>query len=218
MNRRRNKGSGTRGRAAAVLAGLAVGAGIVAPGASAQELADYDYANLRFSAIGAEAVFVDPSQNETTVGVGLRADLGWLGPFIRVVPRLAYWKADVSQSSVDELEAQLEKAAGLEPGTLDLGKIQRSAYVIGMDLQWTLPEPAFAPYLGIGVDGYVLNDDGDAIQGTFLDDTVVTLGASAVGGLEYDFPRGLRLYAELRGTLVSDARNLAVQTGVAWRF
>jgi hypothetical protein len=75
-----------------------------------------------------------------------------------------------------------------------------------------------APYLGLGLDAYLVDDSGDAIEGTFLADAVVTAGVSAVGGLEWDIRRHLRVYAEARGTLVTSASNLIFLGGVAYRF
>ena len=54
--------------------------------AAAQNLEEYDYANLGVRAIGAEILFVDASQNEGTFGLGAKIDLGFLGPGVRVVP------------------------------------------------------------------------------------------------------------------------------------
>jgi hypothetical protein len=65
---------------------------------------------------------------------------------------------------------------------------------------------------------YVLNDSGPAIQGTFLDGAVVTAGLSIVGGLELEVGNHLRLYSDVRGTLVTAASNVAVYAGVAYRF
>ena len=145
-----------------------------------QGLEEYDYTNLGLRGIGIEAFTVDASQNESTLGIGAKLDLGFLGPSIRVVPRFGYWKADVDGNQVSELEAQLEEASGLTPGSISLGTIDRSAYIFGTDFQWTSRSAKVSPYIGAGLDVYILNDDGDAIRDTFLDDVVVTAGVSGV--------------------------------------
>ena len=183
-----------------------------------QSLEDYDYTNLGFKAFGAEATWVDPSQNESTIGVGIRADLGFLGPYIRIVPRAAWWNAEVNDSAVRELEQQLEEVSDLPPGSINLGTLERTAWILGVDAQWTLQEAFVAPYLGVGLELYFLDDDGEAIQGTFLDNLVVTAGISGLIGAEVNFARHWRVYSELRGTLVTDASNIAVALGLAYRL
>ncbi|MDT8436038.1 MAG: outer membrane beta-barrel protein [Gemmatimonadota bacterium] len=179
-------------------------------------LADYDYANLGLQAIGAEVFWVDASQNDGTLGIGARADFGFLGPFIRIVPRFAWWEADVNDSDVRELEESLAETCTGDC-TIALGSIERTAVVLGLDAQWTLADPALRPYLGVGLDVYLLDDSGAAIEDTFLDDTVVTAGASGVLGLELNFQRHWRVYTEVRGTLVTDANNWNLTGGFAWR-
>ena len=186
--------------------------------AQAQTLEDYDYTNLGFRALGVEARWVDASQNESTVGVGIRVDMGFLGPYIRIVPRAGWWKANVNGESVSELERQLEEVSDLPPGSINLGELQRTAWNLGLDVQWTLQEAALAPYLGVGGDLYLLDDDGEAIKGTFLDSAVITAGLSGVVGAEINFLSHWRIYSELRGTLVTDASNVSVGLGLAYRF
>ena len=186
--------------------------------ASAQKLEDYDYTNLGFRAIGVEARWVDASQNESTVGIGVRADLGFLGPYIRIVPRAGWWSAKVNDSSVEELERQLEEVSELPPGSITLGSLERTAWNLGFDAQWTLQEAVLAPYLGVGADLYLLDDDGAAIEGTFLDSVVITAGISGVIGAELNFLDHWRVYSELRGTLVTDASNASAGLGLAYRF
>lgn len=197
------------------LAGLAtvVGLALAAP-ASAQGLEDYDYANLGFRGFGVEALYVNASQNEGTLGVGARLDLGFLGPNVRVVPRFGYWKAGVESSQVSELEGQLEVASGLAPGSISLGEIERSAYIIGSDFQWTAPEGRISPYIGVGLDVYVLNDDGEAILNTFLDDLVITAGVSGAIGTRVFLSDAWRFYAEMRGAAVTDASSLGFAAGL----
>lgn len=208
-------GAGTRTIAGAAALALLVG---VARPAAAQNLERYDYANLGLRGIGAEVLYVDPSQNDGTVGFGAKVDLGFLGPSIRVVPRFAYWKADVEASSIDELERQLEEVSELEPGSVNLGAIDRSAYVVGADVQFIASLARVSPYIGAGLDIYALNDDGNAIRGTFLDDLVVTAGVSAVGGLQVALTPDWSVFGELRATAVTDASSLGAAFGIYYTF
>ncbi len=192
-----------------------VALGVTGETAAAQGLEDYDYTNLGLRAIGFEIFSVDASQNESTIGIGAKLDLGFLGPNIRVVTRLGYWKADVDGGQVSELEAQLEEASGLDAGTIDLGTIDRSAYIFGTDFQWTTRNTKISPYIGVGLDVYLLNDDGDAIRDTFLDDNVVTAGVSGVIGAQVALSRRWNVYGEFRGAAVTDASNVGVAVGLS---
>lgn len=203
-----------RGWTWGVVALVMLALGAMAEPAVAQGLEEYDYTNLGLRAIGVEAFTVDASQNESTVGIGAKLDLGFLGPNIRVVSRLGYWKADVDASQVSELEAQLEEASGLDSGTINLGTINRSAYIFGTDFQWMSRNRKVSPYIGVGLDVYLLNDDGDAIRDTFLDDIVVTAGVSGVIGAQVALSRRWNVYGEFRGAAVTDASNAGVALGI----
>jgi hypothetical protein len=198
----------------ALVLGTLVGAG----DAAAQNLEDYDYENLGLRALGVDVVWANAKDAKGAVGFGVRADLGFLGPYVRVVPRFAFWKADIEDESVARFERNLEALCNPPGCSIDLGEMQRDYYIVGFDLQWTLANRTLAPYLGAGADLYILNDSGPAIEGTFLDDVVVTAGLSGVAGLQFDTGKHLRLYADVRGTLVTSASNVAVYAGIAYRF
>lgn len=205
-----------RGRAIAMVTGIFL---LTASGDTrGQTLEDYDYTNLGFRAFGAEATWVNATQSESTFGVGIRVDLGFLGPYIRIVPRAAWWSANVTDAAVRELEQQLEEVSDLPPGSINLGSLERTAWILGADVQWTLQDAVFAPYLGVGLEVYLLDNDGDAINGTFLDNMVITAGISGLIGAELNLADHWRVYSELRGTLVTDASNAAVALGLAYRL
>ena len=204
----------TLGLVLPLFAGVLLGAG----DAAAQNLAEYDYENLGLRAIGVDVVWANAKDAKGTVGFGVRADLGLLGPQVRVVPRFAFWKADIEEQSVLKFEDNLEDLCTPPGCNIELGDLQRNYWILGFDLQWILSNPLVAPYLGVGADLYILDDSGQAIKGTFLDDAVVTAGLSAVGGLQFDPGKHLRLYVDARGTLVTSASNVAIYAGVAYRF
>jgi len=202
-----------------IVAGVALAMSVMAARpADAQNLEQYDYSNLGLRGIGAELVYVDATQNEAAVGFGARLDLGFLGPGLRVVPRFAYWKADVDASRVSDLETQLEAVSELEPGSINLGQIQRSAYVLGADFEYIASVSRLKPYIGAGLDIYALNDDGAAITGTFLDDLVITAGVSGVAGLQVELTPNWNAYGEFRATAVTDASSLGAAVGLFYMF
>jgi len=190
----------------------------MAGAAAAQGLEQYDYENLGLRALGAEVVYADAKDAESAVGFGVRADLGFLGPYVRLVPRFAVWKADIEDEAVARFERNLEELCVADACDISLGSLKRNFWVLGLDFQWTLSNPVVSPYLGLGFDAYLLDDSGEAIEGTFLDDAVVTAGLSGVAGLEVGVGKGLILYGEFRGTLVTSASNLAGHAGLALRF
>jgi len=203
---------------AVVLGTAGVWLGLAARPLQAQGLEEYDYANLGFRGIGLDVLYVNASQVDGTAAFGGHVDLGFLGPYVRVMPRLAFWTADVEQSEVAKLEARIEDVAGLTPGSVVLGAIERQVFIAGIDLQWTLPNAVVSPYVGIGTDLYVLNDSGRFVENTFLDDAVVTAGVSAVAGLEVPIDRHWRLHGDVRGTLVTDVSNVAFGGGLSYYF
>ena len=205
-----------RGRAIAMVTGIFLLT--ASSDARGQTLEDYDYTNLGFRAFGAEATWVNASESESTVGIGIRVDLGFLGPYIRIVPRAAWWNARVTESAVRELEEQMEEVSDLPPGSINLGPLERTAWILGTDVQWTLQDAVFAPYLGVGLEVYFLDNDGDAINGTFLDNMLITVGITGVIGAELNLADHWRVYSELRGSLVTDASNAAVALGLAYRL
>lgn len=204
---------------------MAVGTAILLLATPAEgQLAEYDYTNLRLRGVGAEIFYVSPHGLDETLGFGARIDLGYLGPKVRVVPRFAFWGSEVTGGELETLATRLEDlVVEQNPGQprpdIDLGTVERDALIFGTDLHW-LPtaEDDVRPYLGLGAEVYVLDGSGAAIEGTFIEDglDLLTAGASAVAGLEFDLQRGFTVFGELRGTLVADVRNVALTAGVAY--
>ena len=61
--------------------------------ASGQELADFDYEHLSFRGFSLEGGHIWPTKVDPTYTLGIRVDLGYLGPGLRVVPGLSYWSS-----------------------------------------------------------------------------------------------------------------------------
>jgi hypothetical protein len=77
----------TRLRRFLVGSALVVGTLLGAGDAVAQNLEEYDYENLGLRALGVDVVWANAKDAKGAVGFGVRADLGFLGPYVRVVPR-----------------------------------------------------------------------------------------------------------------------------------
>jgi hypothetical protein len=205
---------------AAALTWLTVGAAPLA----AQGLADYDYDNLSFRGVGLDWGYISPTKVDDTSLWGLRIDLGYLGPAIRVVPSLTFWSSTMRASELNRLATALENlpplsSRGIDITADDLGIVEWSDLALNLDLHavWTAPFDVFA-YIGAGLGIHALNGRGDAIDDTFIEDLLdtTTAGVSAMAGLEYQPVPRLRFYGEARYVLASDVRFPAVRIGLAF--
>lgn len=187
-------------------------------------LAAYDYANLGFNGLAAEVFVVYPTETNSAVGYGGRIDLGYLGPKLRVQLRGGYWSSELKESEVVLFEERIadlvEEQNGTRP-TIDLGVIERSAVVAGGDFHWVfVPTAQVRPYIGIGAELYVLSGSGAAIDETFVDDSLdlLTIGASAIAGLDVGIGSVFNVFGEVRGSLAADIRSIGIAGGIAIRW
>ena len=181
---------------------------------------EYSYQSLTFRGFGAEGFYIAPNSVDATFGFGGRFDLKFNKPSVRLVPRVTYWKADVTEEEVIELErrvAELIIQSGGTPGDVELGPIERSSFLFGTDVQW-IPATAgrIDPYLGFGLDIYILNGSGPAIEETLVEDALnfVTFGVSGVVGVEVEVARPLSVYVDGRASLVTDVSSVAATIGL----
>ena len=199
---------------------LALAAFGVVPAAAQQrmDLADYDYENLQFRGIGMDVGRLWPSNLESTTPIRLRIDLGYLGPGVRIMPSIAYWKSEVEEGEINAFEEQLEEQNDLPEGAIDLGEVELSNFALGVDAHfvWTTPIDVLA-YLGAGVSLNMLNGQGNDIDDTFIEDLLdsVMPGISAIGGLEWAPVERLRIYGEAHFSVVSDILSPGVRVGGA---
>ncbi len=210
--------------------GMVVGALAVLAAASparSQDLADFDYENLSFRGIGLDVGVIAPSRVDSDLSVGLRMDLGYLGPGLRIVPTVGYWSSRMKDAEVRELEVRLNELVdrsspdGTPPADVDLGIINWSDLVLGVDghIVWSVPY-GLLTYLGAGASAHIMNGDGGAIGGTFIEDLLdtVTAGFNLHTGLEYPMNDRVRLYGTLRYELLGDLRYGQVSVGTQFMF
>lgn len=212
----KNAGS-TRWRVAwvALMAALVGGPGPLA----GQDLADFDYENLSFRGVAFEVGHIFPTRVEGTTSFGIRTDLGFLGPGLRIVPGISYWSSDMKRDEVRELEVKVEDLIvrqGGAPTQVNLGRIEWSDVVFSLDghVVWSIPY-GFLSYAGVGVSAHILNGAGDAIEDTFVEDLLdsVTAGFNAHGGLEYPINERFRVYGTARGELLGDLQYFELRIG-----
>lgn len=190
--------------------------------AGAQGLADYDYDELAFRGVGFEVGYLFPDKVENTAQYGMRFDLGYLGPGVRVLPRVAYFSSTMTRSEVIKLENRVAELVfdqnPLAPlPSVDLGVIDWSAVSLGVDGQfvWRVPFDVLT-YLGLGVAAHFQNGGGDAIDGTFVEDLLdsTVAGMNIHGGVEFPLTPRVRLYGDARYEFLGDLRFGAVRGGV----
>lgn len=210
---------------ALALASTALG-GAAAP-AGAQGLADFDYENLAFRGVGFEVGWLAPTRVESTPSYGIRLDLGYLGPGLRLTPSLTYWSSEMKRAEVREFETRLEELVdresppGTPPASVSLGTIDWTDLVLGLDghMVWSVPGNVLT-FLGGGIAAHIQNGSGESIQGTFIEDLLdsVTAGFNVHGGLEYPFTDQLRLYGATRYEILGDLQYLELRMGLQFMF
>jgi hypothetical protein len=209
-------------RLAAVCAAVVLIAGSVAPTA-AQGLADYDYDQLSFRGIGAWVGGNWPTRVESTTTFGMRADLGYAGPGVRIMPHVGYWSSTMNRGEVAQLETRVEELLQQQDppvsADVDLGTIDWSDLVVGLDAHfvWAVPYDVLT-YAGGGFSAHVTNGSGPGIDGTFVEDLIdsFSAGINVHGGLEYLATDRLRVFAEARYELQADLRYPELRAGMTF--
>lgn len=204
----------------ALLCGLAVTA-LLGPGrAHAQDLADLDYEHLSFRGFGFDAGYLWPTRADRTYSLGMRFDLGYAGPGLRIVPNVTYWSSRLVSSEVTELEDRISQLiqdqTGSPPSVLDLGTISWRDLAIGVDAHVVWASLfGLLTYGGLGVTAHILDGDGGAINGTFVEDALdsVTAGINLHFGAEYPVSPRFRVYSVAKYEVMSDLQYFHVRTG-----
>jgi hypothetical protein len=192
-------------------------------GARAQGLASYDYENLSFRGIGIDWGRIWPNKVDATSLYTFRVDLGFLGPAVRIIPSVSYWKSDLKRSELTRVAERLSSLPtlaqqGVTIDASDLGTVRWSTLTLALDghLVWTAPFRIFT-YVGLGVGLHAMNGSGGTIEETFIEDLLdtMTAGMAFMTGLEYEPTNILRIYAEGRYTLQSEVRYPGLRLGAA---
>ncbi|UCC26096.1 MAG: hypothetical protein JSU98_03130 [Gemmatimonadales bacterium] len=204
------------------LAGVLMALALGASAGGAQGLADYDYDELTFRGIGFELGYIFPEKVEDALQYGMRFDLGYLGPGVRILPRVGYFSSSMTRSEVMKLENRVAELVfdqnPLAPlPSLDLGVIDWSAVTVGVDGQfvWRVPFGVLT-YLGGGVAAHFQNGSGEAIDGTFVEDLLdsTVAGFNVHAGLEYPLSSLVRVFGDARYEFLGDLRFGALRGGI----
>ena len=188
----------------------------------AQGLEDYDYENLAFRGFSLEGGYIWPSRVDPTYTVGIRMDLGYLGPGLRIVPGVSFWSSSLEDGEVAELEAKLDQLIldQVTPGPgwtgTDLGVVDWSDLTLSLDahLVWAIPFDLLS-FAGAGLSAHIMNGEGSAISGTFVEDLLDTVspGFNLHAGLEYPLSDLFRFYGQARYEFLEDLRYLELRAG-----
>ncbi len=207
-------------RCLALTAGLAL---LGALPAAAQTLADYDYTNLGFRGAGPTLGYIWPTKVASTPVYGVRVDLGYLGPGVRIAPTIYYWNADMRPGELDKLASRINALPALQKANVtltgrDLGPVRRSDLGLDVDGEWVVTTPGgLMTYAGVGLGLHALSGRGGAIQDTFVQDLLDTITPAITGlaGLEYRLTDRFRAFGELRLTGMGDLQYAGLRVGGA---
>ena len=180
--------------------------------AEAQEVVDYDYENLSFRGVAFDLGYLYADNVENTRTLGVRFDLGFLGPGFRIMPGVAYWSSDMARGEVGRFETRLAtltttQGGTVPPGGFDLGVIDRSDLVLGLDghYVWATPLNLFFS-TGVGLSAHFLNGSGPGIDGTFVEDLLdsASAGFNLHAGLEYPISDRVRIHGRSKIEVLGD--------------
>lgn len=194
--------------------------------ASAQALEDYDYENLQLRGIGAEFGWVVPWNIEPAMSFGVRGDMGFVGPHVRITPAIRYWSSQLKDDEVERLATQFieicdRRAPGSCPSSLDLGEVSRSDLELSADAHIIPDVPTIlTPYAGGGVSLHLLNGGGESIDDTFVEDLLDTVvpGVNLLAGLSLPLGSAIQISVEGRIVLTSDIQYGNLVMGGVWRL
>jgi opacity protein-like surface antigen len=165
---------------------------------------------LKLAALGASVGPVAPTGTVPTVAYSLHADYGEISPRWRVVFTATYWDTRYNTDVVKRLENKLRESIvdTTRTAAFVIGRIKVSDIAVGGDLRWTPRAGPIRPYVGGGVLAHVVNVEGKAIEGTFIESALdnIAAGFSAVAGVDVTFARHLAVGVQGRYDLTSGVR------------
>lgn len=165
---------------------------------------------LKLAALGTSVGPVAPTGTVPTIAYSLHADYGEISPNWRVVFTATYWDTRYKADVVKRLENKLRESIvdTTRTAAFVIGRIKVSDIAVGGDLRWTPRAGAIRPYVGGGVLAHVVNVEGKAIEGTFVESALdnIAAGFSAVAGVDVTFARHLAVGVQGRYDLTSGVR------------
>ncbi len=190
--------------------------------AAAQTLEDYDYEYLTFRGIGLDVGYIWPTKVEPAPLFGIRLDLGYLGPGVRIIPSISYWRSEFNDEELEDLAIRInERQPGVDLSPESLGPIEWSDLSLSIDghFVWNTPIQLLT-FVGAGLGFHALNGQGAAIDDTIVEDLLdaISTGASVLAGFEYEPIQRFRVYGEGRYTAMNSMQYLSTRAGVQLMF
>jgi hypothetical protein len=199
--------------------GFLVAAG---PLASQQVLNQFSYDNLRFTGIQAEIGALGSNKLRGALTGAVRVDYGFFAPSVRLLLGVGFYRAEFTNREIGEFERKLATLV-TDPednATITVGAIRWADIVADADLQYMFPQGAgFSTYIGLGLSVHFRNGSGTAVDGTFVEDALDTIGAGlnvTVGG-DVTLTSALRLTIAGRGVLSSELNTGSVSVGLKYQ-
>ena len=195
--------------------------GAAVPASAQTTLADYDYENLALRGIGVDVGYLWSEKIRDTQRFGIRLDLGYVGPGLRIVPSFSYWSSEFTRGELDQLAQRINESTGGFIQGSDLEPIKWSDLSLSLDGQfvWNTPIRVLT-FIGVGGGLHALNGQGGAVDDTFVEDLLdsITAGVSALAGLEFEPVSRIRVYAEGRYTALNSIQYLSAKGGLQLMF
>ena len=194
-------------------------AALPTPAVAQSFLEQFSYEGIRLTGISVEVGAVWSDRLTTEVTPALRFDFGFVAPHVRVLLGASYFKGTFKQDQIATFEERILEIIDDPAGdaTVDVGDITWANFDVSFDMQYVFtPGGMIQPYAGLGIALIIRDGDGDAIQGTFVEDALDTFTAGLTASLGFDLrlPRYLYLLVDGRGTLTSELRALTARGGV----
>lgn len=168
---------------------------------------------LRLTALGLSLGAVKITQVRATRSFSLHADYGNIARNWRVVFSATYWGSRYSAKTLQTFEDTLRKVIVDSTGDyrLALGRVNISDIALGSELRWsptTLVRGRLRPYAGGGLAAHVVNAEGRAISGTFVERALdnITAGVIGTAGADLLLIQNLSVGMQARYDLLSGAR------------
>ena len=186
-------------------------------------LNQFSYDSLKLWGIQADLGVLGASRLRGTVVGGIRLDYGRIAPRIRVLLGVSYFKGEFDRNATNQL-AQRLRAIVNDPDSnfvIDVGRIMWSDLTTDVDLQYVLPQGhTVTAYLGAGLSLHIMNGNGKAINGTFVEDALdgVSAGLNGTMGFEIATSPTWRFTVEARGVLSTQLSTGSLRGGIMYRL
>jgi hypothetical protein len=168
---------------------------------------------LRLTALGVSLGAVKPTQVRATRSYSVHADYGHITPRWRVVFSATFWGSRYSAKTLKIFADSLRKVIrdSTDDYQLDIGRVDISDIALGGELRWQpvrFTRSRFRPYLGGGLAAHVINAEGRAISGTFVERALdnITAGVIGAGGVDVVIVQRMNVGVQARYDLLSGAR------------